>query len=151
MITQILSKSADETYSIGEKIGNRLTGKEVIYLVGDLGAGKTLFTQGIATSLGINPHEVVSPTFTLVNEYMGNRNIRLMHIDLYRLGPSIPGRLPEIDDFIGEGIICIEWAQYLEQSYFDISPSITVTFHLSGDNDDHRSIHISAIPAIEIE
>ncbi|MCP5047999.1 MAG: tRNA (adenosine(37)-N6)-threonylcarbamoyltransferase complex ATPase subunit type 1 TsaE, partial [bacterium] len=126
----------------GESLGEQLKGSEVILLKGDLGAGKTLLTKGIAAALGIEPEEVVSPTFTLVNEYRGPDNRRFFHIDLYRLGPSAADTLPEIDDYIDEGIIVIEWAQFLEPSYFQMDRIIDIDFQLSQENDDARTIHI---------
>ncbi|MCP5054629.1 MAG: tRNA (adenosine(37)-N6)-threonylcarbamoyltransferase complex ATPase subunit type 1 TsaE, partial [bacterium] len=71
MTIKVHSNSPADTYRTGESLGEQLKGSEVILLKGDLGAGKTLLTKGIAAALGIESEEVVSPTFTLINEYRG--------------------------------------------------------------------------------
>ena len=74
---------ADETFALGKQIGSQLSGGEVLLLDGPLGAGKTVFVKGLASALDIDPEEVTSPSFTLVNPYAGR--LTLFHIDLYRL------------------------------------------------------------------
>ena len=138
MITEFLSTSPDDTFALGEKIGKRLKGSEILLLSGDLGAGKTLFTKGIAGAIGIEPREVVSPSFTLMNRFRGK--FLLFHVDLYRLGESIRGNLPEIDDYIEEGVIVIEWAQYLDSSYFQLPYAVDIRFTVTGE--DNRQIKI---------
>ncbi len=142
MTIELLSKSPADTFKIGEKIGKELKGNEIILLNGDLGTGKTLLTKGIARSLNIDPDEVVSPSFTLVNEYRNKKGLRLIHADLYRLGDSIIGNLPEIDDYVGDAIIVIEWAQYINPTYFDLDNTIDITFHLLDENENHRLLNI---------
>ncbi|NIM12975.1 MAG: tRNA (adenosine(37)-N6)-threonylcarbamoyltransferase complex ATPase subunit type 1 TsaE [Candidatus Aminicenantes bacterium] len=144
MIIEIHSQSPGDTFKIGEKIGQQLKGDEIIFLKGELGAGKTLLTKGIARALGIEADEVVSPTFTLVNQFQGKDEQRFFHIDLYRLGPAIAGHLPEIDDYIDEGVIVVEWAQFLESSYFELKNSIQVTLRLVKDNENARILEINA-------
>ena len=99
-----------ETQTIGKQIGASLKTGDVIALVGDLGAGKTCLTQGIARGIGIASHEVVnSPSYTLINEYAGE--IPIYHIDLYRLkhhGEIVDLGLEEYLE--GTGICVIEWA-----------------------------------------
>jgi len=141
MTTSIISGSPAETFKIGETIGRKLKGNELILLNGDLGAGKTLLTKGIASAIGIDPEEVVSPSFTLINEFKGKKGFRLLHADLYRLGPSV-GSLPEIDDFIGERVIIVEWAQYLPPSYARLPYSIEITFELSPEDENKRVVTI---------
>lgn len=142
MTTVLHSNSPAETVSIGETIGSELNGQEVIFLKGDLGTGKTLLTKGLAHAIGVDPEDVVSPSFTLINEFKGARNHRLVHADLYRLGPAVENlnQLPEIDDYIGEAVVVIEWAQFLPDSYFRISPSVTISLEEVGD--DQRKIEI---------
>ncbi len=131
MNTQAHSNSPEETLALGGKIGGALRGQEIILLCGELGAGKTLLAKGIAAALGIDPNEVVSPSFTLMNRYQGN--FLLFHIDLYRLGEKIDNGLPEIDDHIDEGIIVVEWAQYLNPSYFALKNALDVELKILAD------------------
>jgi tRNA threonylcarbamoyladenosine biosynthesis protein TsaE len=140
--TPIISGSPSETFKIGEQIGRKLKGNELILLNGDLGAGKTLLTKGIASAIGIDPEEVVSPSFTLINEFKGKNGFRLLHADLYRLGPSVHGNIPEIDDYIGERVIVIEWAQFLDSSYMQLPNSIEITFQLSPEDENSRVVTI---------
>jgi len=143
MTIKLHSHSPADTFQIGEKIGQQLKGDEIIFLKGELGAGKTLLTKGIAGALGIKPEEVVSPSFTLVNEYISNETYRLFHVDLYRLGPSLENNLPEIDDYIGEGVIVVEWAQFLSPAYLKLNRNIKITLLLSEENENSRILEIN--------
>src|SRR6185295_19100861 len=80
---EFITHSAEETFDLAERTGAQLNARAVFLLSGDLGAGKTVFAKGLAAGLEIDPAEVTSPSFTLINEYAGRR--RLYHIDLYRL------------------------------------------------------------------
>ena len=106
----VQTHSPEETQTIGKRIGETLQAGDVVALVGDLGAGKTCLTQGIARGIGIAPQEVVnSPSYTLINEYAGK--IPVYHIDLYRLerhGDIVDLGLEEYLE--GNGICIIEWA-----------------------------------------
>ena len=104
----------EETFAIGEKIGQEAMPGEVYTLIGDLGVGKTVFTQGVAKGLGITEH-VNSPTFTIVQIYEEGR-IPFYHFDVYRIGDV--EEMEEIgyqDCFYGEGICLIEWANLIEE------------------------------------
>jgi tRNA threonylcarbamoyladenosine biosynthesis protein TsaE len=133
------SSSPQETFGIGVNLGRLLKGHELILLSGDMGVGKTLFSKGIAQSININPGEVVSPTFTLMNHFQGK--FQLFHIDLYRLEGSSMINLPEIDENLGDGIILVEWAQYLDKSYFKLHFSLKIEFIL-GKGDTSRRLKI---------
>ena len=104
-----VSNSPDETVEMGRILGQTIGPGHVVGLVGELGAGKTCFVQGVSRGLEVDPHVYVSsPTFTLVNEYPGR--LTLYHIDLYRL--SDPDELVEIglDDYYrGDGACLVEW------------------------------------------
>ncbi len=150
MNTEVLSNSPDDTYQVGVVLGSQLKGNEIILLEGDLGTGKTVLTKGIAQALGIDAENVVSPTFTLINEFRGEKGIHLYHIDLYRLGPSIDDGLPEIDDYIDNGVIIIEWAQFLDPAYFNMNHVIQVRFHLIPENDNQRKIEIHSTSPLTI-
>ncbi|MCP5105288.1 MAG: tRNA (adenosine(37)-N6)-threonylcarbamoyltransferase complex ATPase subunit type 1 TsaE [bacterium] len=141
MNTNFLSTSPDETFQLGETIGKSLKGNEILLLSGDLGAGKTLFTKGIAHSLGIDPLDVVSPSYTLMNQFQGK--YALYHIDLYRLGDESGKKIRDmgdLDDYIGEGVMVVEWAQFLDDSYFKLKQTVDIRFHITPE--DQRKITI---------
>ena len=106
--------SAEETSALGEKIGREAKPGAVYTLVGDLGVGKTVFTQGIAKGLGIT-EPICSPTFTIVQVYEEGR-IPFYHFDVYRIGDI--EEMDEIgyeDYFYGNGLVMIEWANLIEE------------------------------------
>jgi len=105
---EVFLKDEQETINFGKEFAKRLKGDEVICLLGDLGSGKTTFVKGLAEGLGIREgYQVRSPTFTIVNEYPTQRG-RLIHIDLYRVENF------DVEQFVGEGIVVVEWARNLE-------------------------------------
>ncbi len=107
---EYLSNSEAETEALGEALAGRLTAGDVIAFSGDLGAGKTAFTRGLARGLGVT-ERVTSPTFTIVNEYLGGR-LPLFHFDLYRLGSA--EELFDIgwEDYLDRGGVCaVEWSE----------------------------------------
>jgi tRNA threonylcarbamoyladenosine biosynthesis protein TsaE len=107
---ELLTSSEEETAAAGELLARRLSPGDVVYLFGELGAGKTAFVRGMARGLGANSDEVSSPTFTLIQEYT-NAKATLYHVDLYRLEPKEVDDLG-LDDLIeGGGIVAIEWAE----------------------------------------
>ncbi|MGN0372667.1 MAG: tRNA (adenosine(37)-N6)-threonylcarbamoyltransferase complex ATPase subunit type 1 TsaE [Enterocloster sp.] len=104
----------EETYDLGKKMGTQARPGQVICLNGDLGVGKTVFTQGFAAGLGIEG-PVNSPTFTIVQQYEEGR-LPLYHFDVYRIGDI--SEMDEIgyeDCFYGEGVSLIEWSQLIEE------------------------------------
>lgn len=102
-------ENAEATEKFGQALGKALFNGAVVLLTGDLGAGKTFLTKGIATAQGVNAEEVVSPTFTLMNMYNGNMEIR--HFDLYRLESDEELDNIGFDEYCGgTGITVIEWA-----------------------------------------
>ena len=106
--------SAAETFALGKKIGEKVQPGTVLALIGDLGVGKTVFTQGFAEGLGITG-PVNSPTFTIVQIYEEGR-IPFYHFDVYRIGDI--EEMDEIgyeDYFYGEGVCLIEWANLIEE------------------------------------
>ena len=106
--------SPKETFELGRKIGLEAKAGEIICLDGDLGVGKTVFTQGFAKGLGID-EAVNSPTFTIIQEYDEGR-LPLYHFDVYRIGN--PEEMYEIgyeDYFYGQGVCLIEWAKLIEE------------------------------------
>jgi tRNA threonylcarbamoyladenosine biosynthesis protein TsaE len=104
------SGSEQETAAIGRELARTLSAGDVVLLYGDLGAGKTAFVRGLAEGVGVNPQEVSSPTFTLVQEYRGGR-LPLFHVDLYRLND--PREIDDLglDEIAEDGVLAIEWAE----------------------------------------
>lgn len=132
-LTETTSPAA--TFALGQRIGQSLTAGQIIALHGELGAGKTVLTQGIAAGLGINAR-VTSPTFTLVSEYARANHEQLIHIDCYRLGSaSQPDGtleatffgLEEILDRAG-AIVVIEWAERVAALLPEDHLAITLTY-----------------------
>jgi len=107
----ILTQSDAETEAIGAQLGARLGAGARVLLYGELGAGKTAFVRGLAQGLGIDPDDVSSPTFTLVQEYRGGR-LPLFHVDLYRLASGEVDDLG-LDALAADGVLAIEWAERL--------------------------------------
>lgn len=106
--------SPEETFELGRKIGSEARPGDVFTMVGDLGVGKTVFTQGVAAGLGIT-EPVSSPTFTIVQVYEGGR-LPFYHFDVYRIGDI--EEMEEIgyeDYFYGDGVTMIEWANLIEE------------------------------------
>ena len=138
---QWTSHSAEETLALGRRIGSRLTGGEILLLSGPLGAGKTMFVKGLASSLGIDPEEVTSPSFTLVNPY--DARLRLYHIDLYRLDEGASAaHAVDLDELLMDerAVIVIEWAERLGRYHL---PAKGCRITISGDGDDPRKISFS--------
>ena len=108
METQIVTQSAEETDMLARSLGESCSGGEVLLLIGELGSGKTSFTQGLARGLGVAEY-VHSPTFTLVNQYHGR--LPLYHIDLYRIESQAEALDLGIEEYIyGDGVCVVEWA-----------------------------------------
>jgi tRNA threonylcarbamoyladenosine biosynthesis protein TsaE len=127
----------EETAALGRGLASGLEAGDVVLLFGDLGAGKTAFTRGLAEGLGISAEAVSSPTFTIVQEYRGGR-LPLWHVDLYRLHDA-----REIDDLgleeiAAEGVLAIEWAERLPRR-----PAGAIVVTLAHDDADSRRITVA--------
>lgn len=111
---KIENYSAEDTFKAGYNLGSQATKGQVYCLTGDLGVGKTVFTQGFAKGLGVDDY-VNSPTFTIVQEYEG-KNLPFYHFDVYRIAD-----VSEMDEigyeeyFYGEGVCMIEWAGMIKE------------------------------------
>lgn len=133
--------SPKETFELGRKIGLEAKAGEIICLDGDLGVGKTVFTQGFAKGLGID-EAVNSPTFTIIQEYDEGR-LPLYHFDVYRIGD--PEEMYEIgyeDYFYGQGVCLIEWAKLIEELIPDEAKIVLIEKNLENGL-DYRKITVS--------
>ena len=135
------STSAEMTAELGRKIGKALNPGDIICIDGNLGVGKTVFTQGVAEGLGIT-ESVCSPTFTLVQEYREGR-IPLYHFDVYRIsGPWDMDDLGYEEYFYGDGVCMIEWGSMIDE----LLPANTIFIKIEKDLEkgfDYRKITIS--------
>jgi tRNA threonylcarbamoyladenosine biosynthesis protein TsaE len=132
----MISHSPEETEAAGERLAANLGPGDVVALTGELGAGKTCFTQGLARGLGV-PRRAVSPTFVLVNEYRGR--VPVHHVDAYRTGSLTELLDLGLDElFAGDGVTVVEWADKL----LPLLPSHTVHVHIEGVGDEPRAITI---------
>ena len=113
---EFITKTEEETEALGAKLAAALPQGAVVALYGELGAGKTAFVRGMARGLGLSAR-VSSPTFTIVNEYPGARE--LIHFDMYRLGGA--DELFDIgwEDYLARGAVCaVEWGEKVEDAFF---------------------------------
>ena len=126
MTKEYTTAGEEQTEALGFRLGQQLQPGAVIAYTGDLGAGKTAFTRGLARGLGI-PDRVTSPTFTIVNEYEGGR-LPLFHFDMYRLGSS--DELFDIgwEDYLNRGAVCaVEWSENVQDAFFGDEIKVTIT------------------------
>ena len=132
--------SVEKTHEFGEGLGHLLMGGDVLALTGDLGAGKTLLTRGIALGLGIPSDQVNSPTFTLIQAY--DSPIPVIHVDLYRLeNPAAIVQLGLEDYFTAKNIVIIEWAD----RFIRVLPPDYLEIHLEhGNTETTRDMTIRA-------
>ena len=123
------SQSEEETFQLAHELAKDFKGDEVVLLFGELGAGKTVFAKGIASGLGLEDyHHVCSPSFTLVNIYQAMYPI--YHVDLYRLGTGAEIQDLGWDDYLGQGVVLVEWAEKLTF----LLDAIHVHFEVLGEN-----------------
>jgi tRNA threonylcarbamoyladenosine biosynthesis protein TsaE len=128
------SKSEKETREFAARLAKSFTGSEVVFLTGELGAGKTVFAKGVAAGLGVKDiGEVCSPTFTLMNIYQAR-------VPIYRLGSSPEIRDLGFEDYIGDGVILVEWAEKIDFPISAIRVSIGV------EADETRTIRVERRP-----
>lgn len=139
----IETRSPEETFELGKKIGEAAKSGQVYTLNGDLGVGKTVFTQGVAAGLGIT-EPVSSPTFTIVQVYEEGR-LPFYHFDVYRIGDIEEMEEIGYDDyFFGEGICLIEWAELIR----DILPEKRIEITIEKDltqGFDYRRITVQEV------
>ena len=137
----IETNSAEETFALGKALGEKASPGQIYTLDGDLGTGKTVFTQGVAAGLGIT-EAISSPTFTIIQEYDTGR-LPLYHFDVYRLGDV--DEMDEIgyeDYFYGEGICLIEWSERIREILPEHPIQITIEKDLE-KGFDYRKISVN--------
>ncbi len=135
---QIQTHSPEETEAVGRKIAAKLLPGDIIAYYGDLGAGKTAFTRGLAAGLGVT-EQVTSPTYTIVNEYLSDR-LPLFHFDMYRLGSA--DELFDIgwEDYLARGGICaVEWSENVEEA---LTGALRITITKDSADETVRTITI---------
>lgn len=135
---QIQTHSPEETEAVGRKLAAQLQPGDVLAYYGDLGAGKTAFTRGLAAGLGVT-EPVTSPTYTIVNEYLSGR-LPLFHFDMYRLGSA--DELFDIgwEDYLARGGICaVEWSENVEEA---LTGALRITITKDSADETVRTITI---------
>ena len=140
---QFITHSLEETELLGQRLGETLSGGEIVAYQGGLGAGKTAFTRGLARGLGISMR-VTSPTYTIVNEYTGGR-LPLFHFDMYRLGSA--EELFDIgwEDYLArDGVCAVEWSENVQEA---MQGAITVRMEKRSENTRCIRIEGSALDA----
>ena len=139
-VREWISHSAEETFELGARFGEHLTGGEIVLLDGPLGAGKTIFVKGIAAALDVDASEVTSPSFTLVNRHEGR--LRLYHLDLYRLAEGFQAaQAVDLDELLADerAVIVIECAERMGRYLLPPVWRVTIT----GEGEDPRRIRLS--------
>lgn len=130
---------ATATEALGAEIGRTLRGGEVILLHGELGAGKTTLTRGVALALGCDPDEVSSPTFVTLQHYLGDR-LDIIHVDAYRLGGDHPAAAARhatdaigLTDHLGapESVVIIEWPDRLHLAPNALGERVAMVIHIT--------------------
>ncbi len=138
---EFVCRTPEETFDLGEKLGETLAGGEMILLSGGLGAGKTVFTKGVLYALEFDTREVTSPSFTLVNLYK-TEAFDVYHIDLWRLDENT-----DVAFAVGLGeiledetaVVIIEWSERLKNFTF---PEKTIRVSIEGDRDERRKVKV---------
>ena len=137
-MVKFISSSANETENIGKKLAKKLKGTEAIALFGGLGAGKTAFTRGLSEGLGFGDG-VSSPTFALVHEYEGK--FPIFHFDMYRVTTYDDLYSTGFFDYIGNGILVIEWSENIE----GVLPNDAIRITIKPLSENEREITISGV------
>ncbi len=140
------SYSPDDTFELANRLGQEAKAGDVVCLIGDLGVGKTLFSQGFAKGLGIEEY-VNSPTFTIVQEYEGtdDRRLTLYHFDVYRI--EDPEEMEEVgftEMIYGDGVSLIEWADLISEILPDSYTRVTIEKELE-KGFDYRKITVEQV------
>lgn len=135
---KFISKNENDTIEFANNLANQLKNGDIIVLSGDLGSGKTKFTQGILKHFDLE-NEISSPTFTIVNEYHKDKT-NIYHFDVYRLTDSDEFYAIGGDEYLNNGICIIEWGEIIE----DILPNdyIKISFSKDSENENYRILEL---------
>ncbi len=133
------TSTADQTRLLAGVVAGLVDDGDLLVLVGDLGAGKTAFTQGFAATLGVEA-PVTSPTFTLANRYQGRLVVN--HLDVYRLSDLAEARDLAIPELLEQGVTLIEWGEMILPALPDDRLDVRITF---GEGDDDRLIELRSV------
>ena len=138
---EYMSHSATETMNFAQKLATKLNAGDLIVLNGDLGSGKTKFTEGILKYFGLDS-EISSPTFTIVNEY-NTKDFNIYHFDVYRFSDSSEFYAIGGEDYLSQGLCIIEWGTIIS----DALPRdyIEINFEKSNENADYRLLKIRTV------
>ncbi len=136
---RVTSATVEQTRELGKQLGGYLRGGDVVALIGDLGAGKTAFAQGVGEAFCVKG-PMTSPTFTLIHEYQGRisgSEMRLVHMDLYRLEHSEEAEVIGVEDAFQEDAVClIEWPEIIE----DYLPFDRLIVEIQGSGEQPREV-----------
>jgi tRNA threonylcarbamoyladenosine biosynthesis protein TsaE len=136
-----VSHSEEDTIKFADEFAAKLNGHSIIVLSGDLGSGKTKFTEGILKHFGLE-NEISSPTFTIVNEYDA-KNFKIFHFDLYRLADVDEFYAMGGEEYLQNGLCIFEWGEMIEDI---LQTNYTkITFSRDNDNTDIRKLEIEEI------
>lgn len=144
VLKKYISKCAGDTFLLGQKIAPLVKNGGVIAMFGSMGMGKTVFTHGLAAGLGIDPNLVSSPTFALVHEY--GEETKLYHFDMYRIETWDDLYSTGFFDYIGSGVLAVEWSENIENALPE--DSVRIYFE-PGENEDQRIITVYGGAQIE--
>jgi len=137
---KVISKSTEDTLALGRRIGSKCKAGMVISLRGSLGAGKTVIAKGIAEELGVT-EAIVSPTFTLMQEYQGT-SLKMFHMDLYRLSGTDEFEMIGGEEMLyGKAVVLIEWSEKIQ----GMLPKNTVYIQLDIKDNQDRDITIEGL------
>ena len=143
----LITTNHKDTLALGERLARSLRPSDIVLLYGDLGAGKTALAQGICKGLGVATKYICSPTFTLINEYIGN--LPIYHIDLYRLNYFSEIEALGLEEYLfSKGISIIEWAEKLFPES-NKKPGLGIDQHIdiyiTFEEENHRNIRIELV------
>jgi tRNA threonylcarbamoyladenosine biosynthesis protein TsaE len=144
---EYISNSEQDTINLGKMVASQLKVGDIVILTGDLGSGKTKFTEGVLTYFNLQ-NEISSPTFTIVNEY-DTPNLKIFHFDVYRLADSDEFSAIGGEEYFERGASIIEWGEmiedYIPQNY------LKLTFSRNEDFENRRVINVEKVGNINID